>query len=283
VGKYLKLGDNILVDEKDIEELKTAAGLLEHPSIWIRLINLLGYPIERAVKRLPGSLSRIIQRATGGFLGRALSVALSTMHPRDQEGPLKWRDRAFVVLTGAAGGFFGLPGILLELPVSTTAMLRSIADVARSEGQDLSSPEVQLACLEVFALGSVSAGDNAAETGYYAIRTAMAKVLSEAAEFIAQRGIVGEGAPAVVKMLARFASRFGVVLTDKMAAEIVPVLGALGGATINLIFITHFQSMAHGHFIIRRLEKKYGAEAVRIDYEKMTSKQKLLAQCISPS
>jgi hypothetical protein len=49
----------------------------------------------------------------------------------------------------------------------------------------------------------------------------------------------------------------------------VPILGAAGGATINALFIDHFQQMASGHFIVRRLEKIHGAEPVRLAYEKL--------------
>src|ERR1700746_681884 len=61
--------------------------------------------------------------------------------------------RALATASGAAGGTFGLAALPVELPVSTTIMLRSIADIARSEGEDLSDPEAALACVEVFALG----------------------------------------------------------------------------------------------------------------------------------
>ena len=46
----------------------------------------------------------------------------------------------------------------------------------------------------------------------------------------------------------------------------VPVIGALGGATVNVLFIDHFQDMARGHFVVRRLERKYGADEVETAY-----------------
>jgi hypothetical protein len=49
----------------------------------------------------------------------------------------------------------------------------------------------------------------------------------------------------------------------------VPILGPLGGASINLLFISHFQAAAQGHFIVRRLERKYGGEFVKREYEKL--------------
>ena len=65
--------------------------------------------------------------------------------------------------------------------------LRSIGDIARSEGHDLSLLEVRLSCLEVLALGSRGAGDDAAESGYWVVRGVLEKAVSEAAAYIARR------------------------------------------------------------------------------------------------
>jgi len=43
-------------------------------------------------------------------------------------------------------------------------------------------------------------------------------------------------------------------------------VGAAGGALVNTLFIDHFQNMARGHFIVRRLEKEYGADVVERAY-----------------
>ena len=168
--------------------------------------------------------------------------------------------------TGAGGGAFGLAGLPVELPLSTTIMLRSIADIARSEGESLAAPEGKLACLEVFALGGRRPNDDATESAYFAVRGVLAKAVSEAAQFITEKGLVEEGAPALIRLVAQVASRFGAAVSEKVAAEAVPVIGAAGGAAINLLFIDHFQDMARGHFIVRRLERAYGAELVRAEY-----------------
>jgi hypothetical protein len=83
-----------------------------------------------------------------------------------------------------------------------------------------------------------------------------------------------EGAPIAIRVMVNLASRFGVIVTDKIAAQMVPILGALGGASINLLFINHFQAVARGHFIVRRLERKYGGEFVKKEYEKVMGKFK---------
>ena len=157
----------------------------------------------------------------------------------------------------------------IELPISTTIMLRSIADIARSEDQDIFSIESKIACIEVFAFGGSSQRDDASEAGYFAVRTALAQSVTKAAEYFAEKGLAEEGAPALVRLIIRIAERFSIQVTEKAAAQAIPAIGAAGGAIINTIFIDHFQEMARGHFIVRRLERKYGSEIVEAIYKKI--------------
>jgi hypothetical protein len=174
-------------------------------------------------------------------------------------------------ISGAAGGAFGLPALAIELPVSTTIILRSIADIARSEGEKLSLREPQLACLEVFALGGTASNDDAAETGYFGIRAALAGAVTEAAKHFATHGATQKGSPALVRLISKIAARFSIPVTEKAAAQAVPVIGAAGGALINTLFIDHFQNVARGHFVVRRLERMYGADLVRTTYDSLSS------------
>ncbi len=99
----------------------------------------------------------------------------------------------------------------------------------------------------------------------------MARSVSEAARYIASRGIIDETAPALVRLLAQIGSRFGVVVGQKFLAQATPALGAVGGAAINLAFIDHFQSLAKGHFTVRRLERQYGEVYVRDEYQRIAA------------
>src|SRR6201986_3032753 len=123
-------------------------------------------------------------------------------------------------------------------------MLRSIADLARSEGEDLSDPEAALACVEVFALGGRAGSTDTSENGYFAIRSILAKTVAEAARFVTERGLINEGAPILLKFVTQVAARFGVVVSQKVAAQALPVVGALGGAAVNYAFIEHFHEIA---------------------------------------
>jgi hypothetical protein len=152
-------------------------------------------------------------------------------------------------------------------------MLRSIADIARSEGEDPSDPETALSCVQVFALGGRPGATDASESGYFAVRGVLANSVTQAARFIAERGVIEGGGPILVRFMTQVASRFGVVVTQKLAAQAVPVIGALGGAAVNYAFIEQFQEIARGHFTVRRLERLYGKDLVRQEYQRLVAQR----------
>jgi EcsC protein family len=251
---------------EDQEALRDAVNSLEHPSLAGRLTNIVGKPVELIGHALPSFATKAIASATSKGLEVALKVALRTL-PTSSWSHSQLMHRALATASGAAGGTFGLAALPVELPMSTVIMLRSIADIARSEGEDLSDPETALACVEVFALGGRAGSTDASESGYFAVRSMLAKTVSEAARFVAERGVIKEGAPILLKFVTQVAARFGLVVTQKVAAQALPVVGALGGAAVNYAFIEHFQDIARGHFTVRRLERIYGKDKVRAEYD----------------
>ena len=255
--------------EKDLTGLRKAKQLLENPGYAVKLTNLVGKPIEKGMALLPKNWSSVVNKAVNISLNKALVFAVKTMNQTTSGGSKEAHHRIGAAVSGGVGGLFGFSSLVFELPISTMIMLRSIADIARDEGENVKSAETQLACLEVFALGGNSKSDDMADTGYYAVRTALAKLMNEAAKYIAEKGVIEEGAPVVVKFIMRIASRYGIIVSEKVAAGAVPVLGAISGATINTIFINHFQDMARGHFTVRRLERKYGEELIKSEYDKI--------------
>jgi hypothetical protein len=106
------------------------------------------------------------------------------------------------------------------------------------------------------------------------VRGLLAKSVTEAARYVAERGVAEQGAPVLVRFLSLVAARFGVVVSQKVVAQAVPVIGALGGAAVNYAFIEHFQDVARGHFTVRRLERIYGKELVRQEYDRLAQTEK---------
>lgn len=251
----------------EISDLRAAKAILENPGLAAKVSNYVGTPIEMGLKKLPESWNATVNDVARKSIETALDIALLTLD-REERGPSSnWWHKLAVAATGAGGGAFGLPALALELPVSTTIMLRSIADIARSEGEDLRRPEARLQCVQVLALGGKSKSDDGAESGYFTARAALAKAVSEAAAYVTKKGLSQHGAPAIVRLISLVASRFSIVVSEKAAAQAVPVVGALGGAALNTLFIGHFQDMGRGHFIIRRLERLHGQEEVRRLYD----------------
>jgi EcsC protein family len=251
----------------DLADLKRAKALLENPGLAARASAMLGSPIERGIAMLPARVQRTVHEASESAMMKALDIAVRSLGTSGKVEAKNRLHKIAAATSGAVGGAFGLMALSVELPVSTAIMLRSIADIAKSEGENVQHIETKLACLTVFALGGKSDKDDATESGYFAARLAMASAVSEATKFLAEKGFSKAGAPALVRLVSLISARFGVVVSEKAALQAVPIIGAASGALINTLFIEHFQNMARGHFTVRRLEKIYGAEPVRLAYQ----------------
>lgn len=257
--------------EADRLALRQAVKNLEHRNLASRLSLLLGRQMNKIGKLLPANFAEIIDRSAEQAIRAGLSAAVRSLGTETRDRRL-WH-KAAATLSGAAGGAFGLASLPIELPVSTLLMLRSIAAIAKAEGEDLAAPEAAFACLQVFALGAQdndAAAEEArgiSESGYFAVRAVLAKSVSEAARFVVERGVAEESAPVILRLVSQIATRFGVVVSQKIAAQAVPLIGAAGGAAINYAFIDHFQILARGHFTVRRLERLYGPALVRAEYD----------------
>jgi hypothetical protein len=265
---------------EDKTDLLSAKTLLENPGYAARLTATLGGPLERGFALLPKGWPEKIEAATNKALEKGMDMALVTIKKERSATSSDMLHKVLAGVSGALGGSLGLATLAIELPVSTTIMLRSIADVARSEDADLNVPAEKLACLEVLGLGAPAkvttlpngpkvsefSGKTKGPSSYWAYRDEIGSVAMETASLLSVRGLARTSAPAMLKFIATISSRFGVMVSQQVAAKAIPVIGAASGAVVNYLFIDHFQEMARGHFIVRRLEKKYGSETVRAQY-----------------
>ncbi|MBR8356833.1 EcsC family protein [Burkholderia vietnamiensis] len=258
---------------QDQDALRRAKQVLESPSLTLKLTSVLGAPVEKMIGRLPTFATGKINDATQLALRKCLNIALRTLGKppapdAEPDKPSNLLHKLAVATTGAAGGAFGFLALPVELPVTTTLIFRSVCDIARSEGEDLAAVDTQLQCLAVLGMGGdTDKREEDADLGYFVLRGALAQAISKASSDIATKGVAAHSSAAVFKLVQTVASRFSVQVTEQMAAKSVPAIGAVLGATVNTLFIDHFQQMAHGHFTVRRLERKYGAAAVRAAYQ----------------
>lgn len=258
----------------DLVTLTDAYARLENPSLLIRLSSTLGIPLETVARELGKRAPDMVVEAVSASAEKAMEVVLQNSMrsiPDNQQSVASPRlHTAAAMSTGAAAGFFGIGSLVVELPLTTGIMFRSIADIARAEGESPQDPETILNCMQVFAMGSrVSEKDDAAESSYYGVRIALSKTIADALQFVASQGLGNASTPALVRLISALAGRFGVVVTQKAMAQTLPLIGAVGGGLVNTVFISHFQDMARAHFAIRRLERRYGADIVQDTYQQI--------------
>lgn len=258
----------------DLNALRRAKHELESPALTMKLASIVGAPLEKLLARMPAFANEKVSDATQLALRKCLQLALRTLNRADPaasaatpDKPSNLLHKFAVATTGAAGGAFGLFALPVELPVTTTLMFRSICDIARSEGEDLSSVETQLQCLTVLGMGSASKADDDADFGYFIMRGALAQAVSKASSEIASKGFAAHGSTALLRLVNTIAARFSVQVSEQVAAKSIPAIGAVLGAMVNTVFIDHFQQVAHGHFTVRRLERQYGSETVEAAYQ----------------
>jgi hypothetical protein len=259
----------VFISEDDVKELQLAKNLLENPGVAAKITGVVGTPIEKALRLLPETWNKNIGEVTKTALMKASDAVVFTMKDLPGETASNIWHKLGVAISGGVGGFFGIAALAIELPISTSIMLRSIADIARSQGESIAAIETKLACLEVFALGGTSKEDDASEGGYYAVRAALSKSITDASEYLLTKSLTDESAPLLIKFITAVAERFGVQVTEKAAAQAIPALGAAGGAIVNTLFMDHYQDMAKGHFIVRKLERKYGKELIEQKYAQL--------------
>jgi hypothetical protein len=200
--------------------------------VGIDLLNALGAQADGLIQRLPQKVQDGLQDATVSALNHAMTAAHKSRDVvPDQAG---WLNSAVGAAMGAVGGFGGLPTALAELPVTTTLLLRVINGVAAEHGFDPSEDNVRFDCVQVFAAAGPLEHDDSADIAFLSARMALSGA--------AIQGIV-----------ARVAPRLATVLGQKLAAQTVPVLGAVAGAATNYAYTSYYTDMAHVHFGLRKL------------------------------
>ncbi len=198
----------------------------------LKLLNLVGGQAENLLDRLPAQARDTLGGATEQALGLAMQAASRSRRAVKDQTP--GVNRAVSAAMGAAGGMGGLPGALVELPATTAFLLRTIQGVAAEHGFDPDAESVTFDCIRVFASAGPLAEDDGTDTSFLTLRLSLT-------------------GSAMQKLIAQVAPKLAVVLGQKMAAQAVPVFGALAGASVNYVFSGYYQQMAHVHFGLRRL------------------------------
>ena len=265
--EHLAERTGFLTDHERRQLWEAAVLMADSRGLLVRLTAMFGRQVESLQNAMVQAGERLGGQAWSGLVQKAQDVVEDVLWNsysyatfgleaaphfiRPKRARKNLMHRLATTASGAASGFVGLPGVFVDIPFTTATILRSIAEVARDSGEDLSSEETRRACLEVLAFGSPNEGGEQTETGYWAARLGVSHL--------------------TINLLIRSAAgQFGLVLSEKLMAQMVPVAGALTGGLLNYSFTDYYQSMAKVHFCLRALERRTGdAQAVQLAFEVM--------------
>lgn len=246
--------------EEVLKEMREVAGTcLEAKGLIVSTAGWLATKAESWLPDLPKDWNDKVEEATALALKSAYGAAASTQAEAGSDTMLNrvlgWAsgERLHQVMAGVSGALGGSGGIgtaIAELPASVTLIFRAIQEIAVKHGNDISDPEVRKQCLLVFGLGSPSAEDDEADVGFMAARVALS----------------GKNAMALI---AKLAPDLATILSQKLLAKAVPVVGGLTGAVINPSFMQYYQAMAHVHFRLRKIEEQHDPEQVKACFERV--------------
>ena len=217
----------------------------------IRLVNRLGGALESQLSALPESVRSQIERVTAQALEASYGIA-ARAPDLGARGPI-----AAVIATGAAGGAGGLPTAVAELPVTVTLFLNAIRSEAREAGLDPNEDWVRAECLQVFSAGSPLKQDDGVNTSFISSRLAL----------------TGSAAQSLISAIA---PKLAAVLGQKLAAQAVPVLGAVSGAALNAAYLSYYREIARVRFALLKLGEVHGTEAVEAEFRLATTPPKVI-------
>lgn len=201
------------------------------------LLGSIGGRAEALFDRLPGPIRKRMDKITLSGLGRAFDAASRSRSIVGDRG--EWFNRLLSTASGAAGGIAGLPGAIIELPITITLLLRAIMEIAVEHGLDPNSDEVKMEALRIFAQAGPLSEDDGADLGLLAARLS----------------ITGQ---TLQGLISKVAPKLSISLGQKLAVQAAPIFGAVAGASINYAFARYYQELARVHFGLMRLSDETG-------------------------
>lgn len=233
-----------LTEHAKEEILALAQRQVKANGILMQAITFVGGQVESTLKMLPAGAKAQIDDAARKALHRSYDVAATSRTGIGARALQSDRGhKVLATISGALGGVGGLPTALAELPIATTMIFRAVQGVAVQYGEDPTSAETRLECLAVFGAGAPGTDDDGVDTAFIGARL----------------GITGA---ALNGLVSKVAPRFATILSQKLASQAVPILGAAAGAGTNYAFTDYYVEVAHVHFGLRKVARDHGVEAV---------------------
>ena len=271
------------LSREEVQFIISAKSFLENESFIMKITNVIGKPVDYIQKKLPEKIGNKIDKIVKKSLNKSLEIAIKTTNSKSSNDFIidlkktkssKIIHNALTGASGAIGGTFGIVGVIIELPITTSLIMRNIVSIGNQFGFKSSDPQFPFHCLSIFTLGSQrNPNDDQLDSSYYALRASLEVSIRKGAEFLAANSAkivldnVKKGtAPEILNFIAKVAGYFEITVTEKMLAESLPIVGAVSGLVINVAFTNYFGNAARYHFGLLNLEKKYGKDVIEKIY-----------------
>jgi len=178
--------------------------------------------------------------------------------PKNWEDELKKADEAaahywnwnvgYGVAEGGTTGALGLPGLVADIPALFTIALRLIQQIGTCYGYDVDDEKEREYILHILRTGST--GDIKSKMGFVIGLKQLEQILlkvawKEMSAALASKQISKQAALAAVR---QFAKSLGIQITKRKALQMVPVVGALVGASFNGTFINDVGRAAYMNY-----------------------------------
>ena len=247
----------------------------------MKLASLVGKPAEALLAALPNRAQELVADASGKALTSGLDWAVRSIPdepPQRAAGGSRRRQPPLGSLPHGGhgddrrGGRVFRRGGLADRAAGHHGRDAPLDCPNRGPARaDFADPQVRLQCLAVFSFGAPQL--DTMESAYFTGRLGLALAVKDAARFVGQHtarevseAVTKGTAPMLVRLVNQIAARFQVVVSEKVLAQAVPLVGAASGALINAAFSDHFNTVARYHFGIVALERKHGRDAVEAEY-----------------
>ena len=281
------------LSDEDFQELeKIAQYEIGSGSFLVSATTKIG---EVAAAAVPDWVTSALEKVLVPILMTASGVVAKTHVDGDEESWIgwlgsnlsgEWFHKIASAVSGAIGGSAGLPTAMAEIGVSTALILRSIQDVARSYGQDLSDPMTLAECVAVLGRGGPSKDDDDADVAYWTMRAGLKKAVTPGLvlKVVNSEAAQKAAASATIQQMLNSADfkkileRYGIVSLEVFAEKAVPVLGAVLGAFTNYQFTSYYQSMAHVVYRLKPIEERYEEGQVDACYQRVLANMKKTAK-----
>ena len=269
----------------DSEYVKTAKRQIKEwetrgPGYFAQVSDLLVLPFERVAAALVPAAAR---NAVASAIHKVLAGLSSATHVISNEEKIRmqvelaceeygdelkgpdavaehyWkRGVAYGLGEGAATGAVGLVGLAADVPALLTVSLRLIRQIGICYGYDAGSREEREYIMHVLRVGSSSDIKSKLEF-LVAVRQLEQTLLKvswqKMGEALARKEI---SRLSILAAMRQFAQRLGVQLTKRKALQMVPLTGALIGASFNGVFVNDVGRAAYMLYRGRRIAELEG-------------------------